>query len=31
MVPKKFMKAVIYLIIISMVLSTLVMGVGFFY
>ena len=31
MVPKKLMKAVIYVIIISMIISTLIMGVGFFY
>ncbi len=28
---RKYMKVVIYLIIISMLLSTLAMGIGFFY
>ncbi|MBP1933545.1 stressosome-associated protein Prli42 [Ammoniphilus resinae] len=31
MIPKKFTKLVVYLIIGTMVLSTLIMGVGFFY
>jgi hypothetical protein len=31
MISKKYVKAVVYLIIGSMVLSTLVMAVGYFY
>ncbi|WP_164984941.1 stressosome-associated protein Prli42 [Ammoniphilus sp. CFH 90114] len=31
MIPKKYIKMVVYLIIVTMLLSTLIMGVGFFY
>ncbi|MEW9669647.1 stressosome-associated protein Prli42 [Ammoniphilus sp. 3BR4] len=31
MIPKKYTKMVVYLIIATMLLSTLIMGVGFFY
>ncbi|WP_170145234.1 stressosome-associated protein Prli42 [Ammoniphilus oxalaticus] len=30
MIPQKYTKAIVYIIIFTMVLSTLVMGVGFF-
>jgi hypothetical protein len=31
LLPKKLIKAVVYIVIIALVLTTLLMGVGFFY
>jgi len=30
MIPRKYIKAVVYLLVFTMVLSSLIMGVGFF-